>query len=271
MFGHLLLAGGASGDAFVASLGSWFADTASSGSLALAIPVALIAGAVSFFSPCVLPLLPGYLSYMTGLSGADIVSGGSRGLRGRMFLGALLFVLGFAFVYVAIGGAFGQLGSYLIEYERTVAKVLGVVVIVLGLVFMGILPWLQKDVRVHRVPSVGVTAAPLLGVLFGLGWTPCIGPTLAAVLMLSANSADALRGSFLAFVYCLGLGVPFIVAAVAFRRTMGAVAFVRRHQVWVMRLGGVMLVGVGVLLLTGAWDSLVAWMQVQVGPVDPPV
>lgn len=256
-----------------ASIGSWFADQASSGSLLLAIPVALIAGAVSFFSPCVLPLLPGYLSYITGLSGADIATGGSTGVRGRMFMGALLFVLGFAAVFVAIGGAFGELGYYLLEYQRTLTKVLGALVILLGLVFLGVfrVPWLQRDFRVHSVPFVGLWAAPFLGVLFGLGWTPCIGPTLAAVLSLSANSADATRGSVLAFVYCLGLGVPFIIASVAFGQMMGAVAWVRRHQQWVMGAGGAMLVTVGVLLITGEWASMVAWMQGQVGPVDPPV
>jgi cytochrome c-type biogenesis protein len=256
-----------------ASLGSWFADTASNGSLLLAVPVALIAGAVSFFSPCVLPLLPGYLSYITGLSGADIVTGGSKGVRGRMFLGALLFVLGFSLVFVAVGGAFGQLGYWLIDYQHAITKVLGALVIALGLVFLGLfrVPLLQRDFRVHAVPSVGIGAAPLLGVLFGLGWTPCIGPTLAAVLSLSANSANATRGSFLAFVYCLGLGIPFILAAVGFGRMMGAVAWVRRHQQWVMGLGGAMLVTVGVLLLSGEWASMITWIQGRWGTGDAPV
>ena len=153
-------------------MGEWFSTTAGSGSLALAIPVALVAGLVSFFSPCVIPLLPGYLSYATGLSGADL----EDARRGRMALGSGLFVLGFTFVFVALGTASGALGDLLWEYMRPITVVLGVVTIVVGLAFLGAFPWLQRDVRVHKVPAVGLAAAPLLGVLFGLGWTPCIGP-----------------------------------------------------------------------------------------------
>ncbi|MGH3447726.1 MAG: cytochrome c biogenesis CcdA family protein, partial [Nocardioidaceae bacterium] len=203
--------------------------------------------------------------------GADIVTRGSAGVRGRMVTGVLLFILGFSFVFVAVGGAFGQLGRYLISYQHEFTQVLGVLTIVLGLVFAGVLPWLQRDMRMHRVPAVGLGAAPLLGVLFGLGWTPCIGPTLAAVLSLSGHGANPTRGALLAFVYCLGLGLPFIVAAVGFRKMMGAVSWVRRHQMWVMRLGGAMLVAVGVLLVSGAWDSLIVWMQTEVGTVETPV
>jgi cytochrome c-type biogenesis protein len=257
----------------VASLGGWFQHTTLDGSLLLAIPVALTAGAVSFFSPCVLPLLPGYLSYMTGLSGADIMANGSSGVRGRMFTGALLFVLGFSLVYVAIAGAFG-IGEQLINHQEALTRILGGVTVVLGLVFAGVVPWLQQDVRLHRVPAVGLGAAPLLGVLFGLGWTPCIGPTLAAVLNLTSTlntHANVSRGALLAFVYCLGLGIPFLVAAVSFRKMMGAVAWIRRYQVWVMRLGGAMLVTVGILMLTGAWTALVQQLQSWVGGYVLPV
>ncbi|MGZ5400086.1 MAG: cytochrome c biogenesis CcdA family protein [Nocardioides sp.] len=240
-------------------MGEWFSTTAGSGSLALAIPVALVAGLVSFFSPCVIPLLPGYLSYATGLSGADL----EEARRGRMVAGSVLFVLGFATVFVALGTLSGALGSWLITWQREITVVLGVLTILLGLAFAGLVPWLQRDVRVHRVPAVGLAAAPLLGLLFGLGWTPCIGPTLAVILNLSINEATAGRGALLSAVYALGLGLPFIAAGFAYGRMLGAFAFVRRHQQWVTRVGGLMLVLVGVLLVTGWWAEIVTWLQIR--------
>jgi cytochrome c-type biogenesis protein len=238
-------------------LGSWFRDTALDGSLLLAVPVAMVAGLVSFFSPCVVPLLPGYLSYTTGLSGADLESA----RRGRMLAGSLLFVLGFSFVFVSFGALFGAVGDWLWEYQRNITVVLGSVTILVGIAFLGAVPWLQRDWRVHRVPAVGLAAAPMLGVLFGLGWTPCIGPTLSAITTLAVNEGSAERGALLSFVYCLGLGLPFIVAALAYRRMLGAIGWVRRHQQWITRFGGLMLIAVGVLLVTGWWDVMVGELR----------
>lgn len=225
-----------------------------------AIPVAMVAGLISFLSPCVAPLLPGYLSYITGLSGADLES--ARG--GRMFFGAVGFVLGFSSVFTLVGSGAGALGAWLFEYNHEIRFVLGLMTIVLGLIFIGALRIFQRDIRYHKVPAVGLAAAPLLGVLFGLGWTPCAGPTLSAVVGLSMNSASAARGMALSFFYCLGLGLPFIAVALSYRKGMGAVKAIRRHQVWVTRIGGVMLIGVGVLLVTGWWDVVVqdlrGWM-----------
>ena len=241
-------------------MAEWFQEQALSGSLVLAIPVALVAGLVSFFSPCVIPLLPGYLSYATGLSGADL--GSSR--RGRMLAGALLFVLGFAAVFVILGVAAGQVGGWLVEWRTQLSFALGVLTILLGLAFAGWLPFFsQREWRIHSIPSVGLAAAPVIGFLFGLGWTPCLGPTLIAITSLSMNEATAERGALLSGIYAFGLGVPFIVAALLYRRALGAFGWVRRHQMWVMRVGGLMLVAVGVLLVTGWWDDMVTWLQVR--------
>ncbi|MFE2826413.1 cytochrome c biogenesis CcdA family protein [Streptomyces sp. NPDC059271] len=233
-------------------------NTVSSGALLLALPIAVLGGLVSFFSPCVLPLVPGYLSYVTGVSGTDLADG----RRGRMAGGASLFVLGFTAVFVSGGALFGYFGSTLFAYQDTLSKVLGVLMILMGVFFMGMMPWLtQREFRFHKRPVTGLVGAPILGALFGIGWTPCIGPTLASVLALSSNEASAGRGAILTVAYCLGLGVPFVLAAVAFRKALGAFGWVKRHYVWVMRIGGTMMIVTGVLLLTGAWDSLVQQMQ----------
>lgn len=242
-------------------MGEWFQATASSGTMALAIPVALVAGLVSFFSPCVIPLLPGYLSYATGLTGAELADTTVR--RGRMVAGSALFVLGFTVVFMSYGALFGALGDWLYAYQRQLTVGLGLLTIVFGLIFMGVLPWFQRDVRFHQVPAVGLVAAPFLGVLFGLGWIPCIGPTLGAIQTLAVQEASAGRGALLSFFYALGLGLPFIAAGLAYQRALGAFAFVRRHQVWLMRFGGLMLVIVGVMLVTGWWDYAVQWLQLQ--------
>jgi len=242
-------------------MGDTFGQTAASGSLLLAVPVAVIAGLISFFSPCVIPLLPGYLSYATGLSGADLASGDAK--RSRMFLGSVLFVLGFSVVFVALGAVSGAFGVWLAVHVRTLNAVLGIVVIVLGLAFIGLVPFLQRDVRVHKVPAVGLLAAPLLGFLFGLGWTPCVGPTLGVIATLSANTGTATRGAVLSGFYALGLGMPFIVAGLFYERALSAFGFVKRHQAWVTRIGGLMLIAVGLLLLSGWWEWAVQWVQIH--------
>ncbi|MEV7140060.1 cytochrome c biogenesis CcdA family protein [Streptomyces tauricus] len=233
-------------------------QTVLTGALVLAVPIALLGGLVSFFSPCVLPLVPGYLSYVTGVSGTDL----AEARRGRMVAGASLFVLGFTAVFVSGGALFGYFGYTLQEHKDTMSKVLGVLMVLMGVFFLGMMPWLtQREFRFHRRPVAGLAGAPLLGALFGIGWTPCIGPTLASVLALSSDQASAGRGAILTVAYCVGLGVPFVVAAVAFRKALGAFGWVKRHYVWVMRIGGGMMIATGLLLLTGAWDGIVQEMQ----------
>ncbi|MFF9373974.1 cytochrome c biogenesis CcdA family protein [Streptomyces griseoluteus] len=233
-------------------------ETVLNGALLLALPVAVLGGLVSFFSPCVLPLVPGYLSYVTGVTGTDLADA----RRGRMTAGATLFVLGFTVVFVSGGALFGYFGQTLQGYKGVLTHVLGVLMILLGVFFMGLMPWLtQREFRFHKRPATGLIGAPVLGALFGIGWTPCIGPTLASVVALSSQQASAGRGAILTVAYCLGLGVPFVLTAIAFRKALGAFGWVKRHYVWVMRAGGTMMIVTGVLLLTGAWDSLVQEMQ----------
>jgi cytochrome c-type biogenesis protein len=239
-------------------LGSW-AETAVGGSMALALPVALLAGLVSFFSPCVVPLLPGYVSYATGLGAAEVVEGSPH--RGRMLAGTSLFVLGFAAVFVLTGVVAGSAGRVLAEYRDAITRVLGVVIIMLGLIFAGVLKIGQRDLRLHHIPAVGVAAAPLVGVVFALGWTPCLSPTLGVVVNLGFNEGTAVRGGLLGFVYALGLGIPFVLAGLAFTKMAAAVAFLRERQQLVMRIGGVLLIIVGLLLVTGTWNMLTALLR----------
>lgn len=236
-------------------LGAW-AEAAVGGSMTLALPVALLAGLVSFFSPCVVPLLPGYLSYAAGLGAAEVLGGTAR--RGRMLAGTSLFVLGIAAVFVATGTLVGSLGAVLLAHSELISRLMGVVVIALGLVFAGVLPLGRRDLRFSRLPTAGVAAAPLLGMVFALGWTPCIGPTLGVVYSLAFTEGTALRGGLLAFVFALGLGVPFVLAGLLYTKMARTVGFLRRHQVTLLRVGGAAMVVVGLLLVTGLWTTITA-------------
>ena len=258
-------------DVVLAGVAETFKSTVLDGPLLLAMPLAAIAGLVSFLSPCVLPLVPGYLSYITGLSAAELADTTSgahpeaeASSRRRVLLGGTLFVLGFSVVFVSYGALFGAAGQALRDYTEPLIRILGVVTIVLGLAFSGFLPrltFLQREARLHRTPSAGLVGAPLLGFAFGLGWAPCIGPTLAAVLTLALSSEGAARGAILSFVYCLGLGVPFILTGLAFRRSMRAFDVIRRNYRMFMRIGGAFLVVIGVLQVTGIYSDIVFELQ----------
>ena len=235
-----------------------------SGPLILAIPVAAAAGAVTFLSPCCLPLVPGYMSYITGMSGAGAPARPAALAKGRAVAGTALFVLGFSFVFATYGFALGGLGALLRAHDRGLTQILGGITIVLGLLFAGLFDrfsFAGRIVRPSARPRAGLAGAPLLGVLFGFGWSPCIGPTLTAVMSLSAVSGGASRGAFLAFVYGLGLGIPFLFVAVAFQRAVNVLGFFRRNARMVSRVGGALLVLVGLLEVTGAWTSAISWMH----------
>ena len=274
-----------------------------SGPLILALPVAAAAGAVTFLSPCCLPLVPGYLSFVTGMAGAGgpasgpvppaapaaaVADGSGVAVaapplpaaatappRGRVVAGTALFVLGFSVVFVAYGAALGGLGHLLTGHARVLTQVLGGLTILLGLLFAGAFDrfsFAGRIVRPSARPKAGLAGAPLLGVMFGLGWTPCIGPTLTAVLALSAATGTVARGAVLAFVYALGLGVPFLLVSFGFQAAMRAFAFFRRRARLVTRIGGAMLICVGLLEVTGAWSTFMTWLQVHwVSGYQPPI
>ena len=264
-------------------------DMVSSGPLLFAAPVALAAGALSFFSPCVLPLLPGYLAFVSGSLGADVVrsgtprqtrlsgqeAGGEVGVtRRHTMAGALLFVLGFGAVFTSYGAAFGGLGALLQSHQQMLTRILGGFTIVLGLLFAGAMtrfPWVSRSAKLPWRPPSGVAGAPMLGVLLGLGWTPCIGPTLAVVLTLATTTGGAWRGATLAFVYSLGLGIPFLLGAASAGRAMTAYEWPRRKAGALMRLGGLMLVLVGVLQVSGAWGAMIARMQAPISGFQLPL
>jgi cytochrome c-type biogenesis protein len=257
------------------------------GPLILAVPVAALAGLVSFASPCVLPLVPGYLSYVAGLTGSELAETPPREpvqvvavaegntlvrvaapvtarRRSRVIAGALLFVLGFTVVFIAYGAAFGSLGTALRRHERGIEQVLGVITIVMGLAFAGVFSRFMVANRQWKprwMPARGLAGAPLLGALFGIGWTPCLGPTLAAVQGLALNSATAGRGATLSAAYCIGLGVPFVLVAVGMRAGLGALAVVRRHTRGVMVVGGLLLIVTGLLEVTGEWNHLIIQLR----------
>jgi cytochrome c-type biogenesis protein len=299
---------------------SGVAHLITSGPVLLAMPVAAAAGAITFLSPCCLPLVPGYLSYVTGMSGAAAstvpeadqdpgattasaatstldgtagIAAGSAAVtadgaavatarpvavataartgaaaqpRSRVMLGTLLFVLGFSALFALEGIAVSSIGDALALHADGLSKILGSVIILLGLMFMGAFDRFTLAGRIFRPayrPRAGLAGAPLLGVMFGLSWTPCIGPTLTAVLVLGENSGTALRGGVLAFVYALGLGIPFLIMAFAIQRGATVFGFARRHARLITRIGGLMLITVGVLEVTGAWATAIIWLKVH--------
>lgn len=290
----------------LASLPLGVGEVVSSGSLVIAIPLAVLAGLISFASPCVLPLVPGYLSYVTGLTGAELEEARARAavpagatagsvaaastspssgpgaasadtfssrppVKHRVVLGTLGFILGFSAVFVSYGALFGGLGAELLAHQEVITRVLGVVVIVLGLGFVGLVPSLQREARIHHRPARGMWGAPLLGALFALGWTPCIGPTLAAVQSLAFTEGSAARGALLSLAYCIGLGLPFLVIGLAMERGLEAMAWARRNTRVIQVVGGASMILLGILMVTGLWGSLTIAMRGWVSGFEVPL
>lgn len=255
-------------------MGETFAELARNGPLLLAVGAAALAGLVSFLSPCVLPLVPGYLSYVTGLAGADLDArvrgtdhpGTRRGpVWGRVLAGTSLFIAGFTVVFVATAILFASIGRFFLAHQRALEIGVGVLIIVLGLAFLGLVPGLQREFRIHRLPAAGLLGAPVFGAVFALSWVPCVGPTLGAVLGMATVSGETDRAAVLAVAYCLGLGLPFVTFGLGFHRLLGVFKAVRRNSRWVTRAGGALLILVGLALVTGGWQGFLIWLQTNVG------
>ncbi|MFB2554353.1 cytochrome c biogenesis CcdA family protein [Herbiconiux liangxiaofengii] len=264
------------------SVNNPFAEVVLSGQLLLAIPIALLAGLVSFASPCVLPLVPGYLGYVSGIAGPRAVAGNStptagearvaaKAARRRMLLGIALFVLGFSVVFLAYSAAFGALGTWLFRWQDLLTRIMGVVVIALGLVFIGQFGFLQRTIKPRWQPATGLAGAPILGIVFGLGWTPCIGPTLGAIQALSLTSGSAWSGVLLGLFYCIGLGVPFLLVALGLDWVTGSVAFLKRHIRTINIVGGAVLVVIGLLMVTGLWTIWIYELQAVISGFVPSI
>ncbi|MCW3838925.1 cytochrome c biogenesis protein CcdA [Micromonospora yasonensis] len=245
-------------------MGEKFGEIALSGSFPLAILVSLLAGLASFLSPCVLPLIPGYVAYVTGLTGRDL----EQQRRGRVVAGALLFIAGFSLVFVTTLVMGSQLGRALFAHQRMIEVVGGLLVAGLGAIYMGLIPKLQTEWRIRKLPPVGVWSAPLVGIVFALSWTPCVGPTLGAVMQLAIVNHTEQRALMLAAAYCAGIGVPFLIFAIYFRRLLGVFRFIRRHNGVVSKVGGLLLIAVGIALATGAWNSFTIWLRAAFSTFD---
>ena len=223
----------------------FFVEQIMSGFLIAAFPVAFVAGLISFLSPCILPLVPGYLSFAAGFSAN----------RGKVFLGSILFVLGFSVVFISFGAIFGGLGNQLVANEDLISRVLGVITIFLGFIFLGKFPF-APTFRPTIKTTGGLVGAPLLGILFGVGWTPCIGPSLAAVQTLAFQESSAVRGAFLSLGYCFGLGLPFIASGLFLDRTEKMRKYLVKRGDLISKIGGVFLIVIGLLEVTGLWGQL---------------
>jgi cytochrome c-type biogenesis protein len=242
----------------------------SSGPLLVALGLALAAGIVSFISPCVLPLAPGYLTYITGLTAADASSGVGPSRR-LVVVGTTLFTLGFAVVFVSYGVLFGGVGAALLTWQDPITRVMGLVVVALGLGYVLDARVLNRSWRLPVQAPRGLWGAPLLGLVFGIGWAPCIGPVLAVVQAMAFTQADAVRGATLSAAYCIGLGLPFLLVGLGLQRAMSAIGWARANTVPIRRVSGYLMIALGVVMASGAWNAVTVWMRVQAGAFATPI